>query len=176
MFVTEVGAVITTVLLATGHGAQFGFQFQITLWLWFTVLFANFAEAMAEGPRKGPGRYPPRPPDRNVCQSSASRNESVRKRSRGPQLRKDEWWWSRRVELIPGDGEVIDGAATVDESAITGESAPVIRESGGDRSAVTGGTRVLSDRHQDQDYFQPRRDLSGSDDWSGRRRGPAENA
>ena len=143
MFVTEVGAAITTVLLVTGHGANFGFQFQIALWLWFTVLFANFAEAMAEGRGKAQARA-----------LRATRTQTYANRLTGngtiekvpaEQLRKGDVVVVSAGELIPGDGEVIEGAATVDESAITGESAPVIRESGGDRSAVTGGTKVLSD-------------------------------
>src|SRR5208282_5947265 len=143
MFVTEVGAAITTVLLVTGHGANFGFQFQIALWLWFTVLFANFAEAMAEGRGKAQAR---------ALRSTRTDTFAGRLESDGTVetiaanlLRKGDVVVVSAGELIPGDGEVIDGAATVDESAITGESAPVIRESGGDRSAVTGGTRVLSD-------------------------------
>jgi len=144
MFVTEVGAAITTVLLVTGHGANFGFQFQIALWLWFTVLFANFAEAMAEGRGKAQARA-----------LRSTRTQTFANRLRGndtiekipaDQLRKGDVVVVCAGELIPGDGEVIEGAATVDESAITGESAPVIRESGGDRSAVTGGTKVLSDQ------------------------------
>jgi potassium-transporting ATPase ATP-binding subunit len=144
MFVTEVGAAITTVLLVTGHGANFGFQFQIALWLWFTVLFANFAEAMAEGRGKAQARA-----------LRSTRTQTFANRLRGndtiekipaDQLRKGDVVVVSAGELIPGDGEVIEGAATVDESAITGESAPVIRESGGDRSAVTGGTKVLSDQ------------------------------
>ncbi len=144
MFVTEVGAAITTVLLVTGHGANFGFQFQIALWLWFTVLFANFAEAMAEGRGKAQAR---------ALRSTRTQTFANRLKSDGTVekiganlLRKGDVVVVSAGELIPGDGEVIDGAATVDESAITGESAPVIRESGGDRSAVTGGTKVLSDK------------------------------
>src|ERR1700758_2019802 len=143
MFVTEVGAAITTVLLVTGHGANFGFQFQIALWLWFTVLFANFAEAMAEGRGKAQARAlrATRP------QTFANRltGKGTVEKVPADQLRKGDVVVVSAGELIPGDGEVIEGAATVDESAITGESAPVIRESGGDRSAVTGGTKVLSD-------------------------------
>ncbi len=144
MFVTEVGAAITTVLLVTGHGVNFGFQFQIALWLWFTVLFANFAEAMAEGRGKAQAR---------ALRSTRTQTFANRLKSDGTVekiaanlLRKGDVVVVSAGELIPGDGEVIDGAATVDESAITGESAPVIRESGGDRSAVTGGTKVLSDQ------------------------------
>src|SRR5580704_5662722 len=143
MFVTEIGALITTVLLVIGHGAHFGFQVQIALWLWFTVLFANFAEAMAEGRGKAQAKA-----------LRATRTETFGNRLKADGtveviaanlLRKGDVVVVSAGELIPGDGEVIDGAATVDESAITGESAPVIRESGGDRSAVTGGTKVLSD-------------------------------
>jgi len=146
MFVVEIGSVITSVLLAKDiaqHGAQVGFNLQITLWLWFTVLFANFAEAMAEG--------------RGKAQADAlrkARSESVANRLLpngetetvpGSKLRSGDVVMVLAGEFIPGDGEIIEGVASVDESAITGESAPVIRESGGDRSAVTGGTRVLSD-------------------------------
>jgi len=143
MFVTEVGAAVTTVLMFTGgQGAPFGFLLQITLWLWFTVLFANFAEAMAEG--------------RGKAQADALRNartqtfanrvkNGVTEKVTSEDLRKDDVVVVTAGEFIPGDGEIIQGAATVDESAITGESAPVVREAGGDRSAVTGGTRVLSD-------------------------------
>src|SRR6201981_2902188 len=144
MFVTEVGAAITTVLLVTGHGANFGFQFQIALWLCFTVLFANFAEAMAEGRGKAQARAL----RSTRTQTFANRfkgNDTIEKIA-ADQLRKGDVVVVSAGELIPGDGEVIEGAATVDESAITGESAPVIRESGGDRSAVTGGTKVLSDQ------------------------------
>src|SRR5215831_6144486 len=146
MFVTEVGAAITTVLLVTGRGAEFGFQFQIALWLWFTVLFANFAEAMAEGRGKAQAKALRATRTQTYANRLAS-NGSVEKIA-AEQLRKGDVVVVSAGELIPGDGEVIDGAATVDESAITGESAPVIRESGGDRSAVTGGTKVLSDQIQ----------------------------
>src|SRR6478736_6582384 len=143
MFVTEIGAVITTVLLATGHGAQFGFQLQISLWLWFTVLFANFAEAMAEG--RGKAQAKALRATRTETFANRLKSEGVIEKVAADLLRKGDVVVVSAGELIPGDGEVIDGAATVDESAITGESAPVIRESGGDRSAVTGGTKVLSD-------------------------------
>ena len=144
MFVTEVGALITTVLMFTGgQGASFGFLLQITLWLWFTVLFANFAEAMAEGRGKAQA---------DTLRKARTETEATRLRPDGKfgvvpsnLLRKDDIVLVKAGEFIPGDGEIIEGAATVDESAITGESAPVVRESGGDRSAVTGGTRVLSD-------------------------------
>lgn len=170
MFIVEIGSLLTTILgisslLGQGEAAQValnagktaeqaaqlsrdsaGFIFAISLWLWFTVLFANFAEAMAEG--------------RGKAQADAlrkSRKDVTARKLSGPQrtskvtevsassLRKEDIVLVEANDVIPGDGEVIEGVASVDESAITGESAPVIRESGGDRSAVTGGTRVLSD-------------------------------
>ncbi len=142
MFVVEVGSVVTTALLFRSSAA-FGFNLQITLWLWFTVLFANFAEAMAEG--------------RGKAQADAlrkARAETIANRVlpggkieqvASAKLRSGDVAMVAATEFIPGDGEIIEGVASVDESAITGESAPVIREAGGDRSAVTGGTRVLSD-------------------------------
>src|ERR1700732_2027589 len=149
MFVVEVGSLLTTLQVIRGLIAPIpsvtntGFEVQITLWLWFTVLFANFAEAMAEGRGKAQAKA-----------LRATRTETFGNRLKADGtveiiaanlLRKGDVVVVSAGELIPGDGEVIDGAATVDESAITGESAPVIRESGGDRSAVTGGTKVLSD-------------------------------
>ncbi|HKW65135.1 MAG TPA: potassium-transporting ATPase subunit KdpB [Candidatus Acidoferrum sp.] len=146
MFVVEVGAVVTTIQLiwnAAHHAGQFGFGLQITLWLWFTVLFANFAEAMAEGRGKAQA---------DTLRKARAETQAHRLRSDGSietvissKLRTGDIVVVAAGEFIPGDGEVIEGVASVDESAITGESAPVIRESGGDRSAVTGGTRVLSD-------------------------------
>ena len=145
MFVTGLGAVLSTLVLVFDafHGHFSGFVFQITLWLWFTVLFANFAEAMAEGRGKA-----------QAASLRASRSQTFARRLRGekeekvaaPELKLGDWIVCETNDIIPGDGEVIEGIASVDESAITGESAPVIRESGGDRSAVTGGTRVISDR------------------------------
>jgi K+-transporting ATPase ATPase B chain len=145
MFVVEVGSVLTTVLLFQDIVHRHGdtkFDLQITLWLWFTVLFANFAEAMAEG--------------RGKAQADALRQaktETIAYRIRSgaveevpsSMLRAQDLVRVSAGQMIPGDGEVVEGVASVDESAITGESAPVIRETGGDRSAVTGGTRVLSD-------------------------------
>ncbi len=146
MFVVEVGALLTTIELAIDtwrHAGQFGFGLQITLWLWFTVLFANFAEAMAEGRGKAQA---------DTLRKSRAETEAHLLRPNGSieviassKLRTGDVVVVVAGEFIPGDGEVIEGVASVDESAITGESAPVIRESGGDRSAVTGGTRVLSD-------------------------------
>jgi K+-transporting ATPase ATPase B chain len=146
MFVVEVGAVLTLIVLvrnALHHVPGFGFGLQITLWLWFTVLFANFAEAMAEGRGKAQAE---------TLRKARAETDARRERKDGSTeivpssaLRASDVVLVAAGELIPGDGEVIEGVASVDESAITGESAPVIRESGGDRSAVTGGTRVLSD-------------------------------
>jgi potassium-transporting ATPase ATP-binding subunit len=144
MFVTEVGAAITTFFLFFNGGKDLGFELQIALWLWFTVLFANFAEAMAEGRGKAQARAlrATRTQTFAMKLTSGGRVEKIG----AEQLRRGDIVLVSAGELIPGDGEVIEGAATVDESAITGESAPVIRESGGDRSAVTGGTKVLSDQ------------------------------
>ena len=143
MFVTEVGAAVTTVLMFSGtQGAPFGFLLQITLWLWFTVLFANFAEAMAEG--RGKAQADSLRKARTQTFANRIKGDSTEKVS-AEALRKGDLVIVKAAEFIPGDGEIIEGAATVDESAITGESAPVVREAGGDRSAVTGGTRVLSD-------------------------------
>ena len=149
MFVVEVGCVVTTIyfvydLLKPIAGVTNPkFDLQITLWLWFTVLFANFAEAMAEGRGKA-----------QADNLRRSRTETVAHRFinnhtediAAPDLRMGDVVVVAAGEFIPGDGEIIEGVASVDESAITGESAPVIREAGGDRSAVTGGTRVLSDQ------------------------------
>jgi K+-transporting ATPase ATPase B chain len=146
MFVVEVGSVLTSVLLIvdTFRGiGHFRFDLQITLWLWFTVLFANFAEAMAEGRGKAQA---------DALRLAKSETTAYKRNKNGEieeipssQLRVDDVVRVVAGQMIPGDGEVIEGVASVDESAITGESAPVIREAGGDRSAVTGGTRVLSD-------------------------------
>ena len=142
MFVTQVGALLTTVGIFTAP-SQRGFIAQLAVWLWFTVLFANFAEAVAEG--------------RGKAQANAlrkARKDTIARRLRGnreekvpaPDLQKGDLVVCETGDLIPADGDVVEGIASVDESAITGESAPVVRESGGDRCAVTGGTRVLSDR------------------------------
>jgi len=146
MFVVEVGSVLTTMLLVENyrhHPESFFFNLQITLWLWFTVLFANFAEAMAEGRGKA-----------QADTLRKAKGETIAKRYRDDgsfeevvsgSLRAGDTIYVAAGQYIAGDGEVIEGVASVDESAITGESAPVIREAGGDRSAVTGGTKVLSD-------------------------------
>ena len=145
MFVVELGSVLTTVMLflnlATHHG-HFRFNLQITLWLWFTVLFANFAEAMAEG--RGKAQADALRLAKSETTAYVIRSGKVEEVP-SSQLRKDDLVRVTASQMIPGDGEVTEGVASVDESAITGESAPVIREAGGDRSAVTGGTRVLSD-------------------------------
>jgi potassium-transporting ATPase ATP-binding subunit len=146
MFVVEVGSVITTVLLfkdIARHNPGFGFDLQITLWLWFTVLFANFAEAMAEGRGKAQAETLRRA--KSETQANRLLADGKIETVSGVKLRSGDVVVVSAGETIPGDGDIIEGVASVDESAITGESAPVIRESGGDRSAVTGGTRVLSD-------------------------------
>jgi len=145
MFVTEVGAAITTVLMFAGtEGAPFKFLLQVTLWLWFTVVFANFAEAMAEG--RGKAQADSLRKARTQTYGHRLTASGSTEQVAADQLRKGDLVIVTGGELIPGDGEIIEGAATIDESAITGESAPVVREAGGDRSAVTGGTRVLSDQ------------------------------
>src|ERR1700752_2737013 len=146
MFVVEVGAVVTTVDLLREiphHSNEFGFALQITLWLWFTVLFANFAEAMAEG--RGKAQAETLRKARSETHARRMKADGTFEDVPGSKLRAEDMVVVRAGEFIPGDGEVVVGVASVDESAITGESAPVIREAGGDRSAVTGGTRVLSD-------------------------------
>ena len=147
MFVVEIGSVVTSVLLvrdALAHRIGFGFNLQITLWLWFTVLFANFAEAMAEGRGKAQAETLRKARSETMARRllSNGQTESVP----GSKLCTGDLVVVAAGEVIPGDGDVMEGVASVDESAITGESAPVIREAGGDRSAVTGGTRVLSDQ------------------------------
>jgi len=142
MFVTEVGALLTTVAIFTTK-TDHGFIIQLAVWLWFTVLFANFAEAVAEGRGKA-----------QAASLRAARKDTIARRLKNgaeikvpaPALEKGDLVVCETGDVIPADGEVIEGIASVDEAAITGESAPVIRESGGDRSAVTGGTRVISDR------------------------------
>ena len=146
MFVVEIGSVLTTLSLIrhviTGGGAV-GFELQITFWLWLTVFFANFAEAMAEGRGKAQADALRRAKTETVA--SRERQDRSYEVVPAPSLRKGDIVRVAAGEVIPADGEIIEGVASVDESAITGESAPVIRESGGDRSSVTGGTRVLSD-------------------------------
>src|SRR5690242_16865390 len=146
MFVVEIGSVVTTYDLirdAFIHHASLGFELQITIWLWFTVFFANFAEAMAEG--RGKAQADTLRKARAETMARRLRADGSEEKIPGSKLRTGDRVRVTAGEFIPGDGEVVQGVASVDESAITGESAPVIRESGGDRSAVTGGTRVLSD-------------------------------
>ena len=142
MFVVEIGSVITTILLFKG-GSAFKFNLQITLWLWFTVLFATFAEAMAEG--RGKAQADTLRKARSETEAKRLLPDGTTETVASAKLRSGDIVVVIAGDLVPGDGEVIEGVASVDESAITGESAPVIREAGGDRSAVTGGTRVLSD-------------------------------
>jgi potassium-transporting ATPase ATP-binding subunit len=147
MFVVEVGAVAASIDLTYGvlhHAPGFAFSLQITVWLWFTLLFANFAEAMAEGRGKAQAETLRKSRAETVAHRVKENGET--EDVSGAKLRSGDIVVIVAGEMIPGDGEVIEGIASVDESAITGESAPVIRESGGDRSAVTGGTRVLSDQ------------------------------
>jgi K+-transporting ATPase ATPase B chain len=150
MFVVEIGSLLTTLQLIRGIVAPIpnvtnsGFELQLTLWLWFTVLFANFAEAMAEG--RGKAQADNLRKAKTETKANRLLPDGQVEIINAPQLRKDDVVIVRAGEFIPGDGEIIEGVASVDESAITGESAPVIREAGGDRSAVTGGTRVLSDQ------------------------------
>ncbi len=146
MFVVEITALAVTVILVrnliAGTREMAGFELQIALWLWFTVAFANFAEAMAEGRGKAQADNLRR--TRTETQACVIR-DGQEQRVPATSLRKGDVVMVRAGEVIPGDGEVIEGVAAVNEAAITGESAPVIRESGGDRSAVTGGTTVISD-------------------------------
>ena len=145
MFVVEIGSVLTTAHADRQHhppSPGFGFNLQITLWLWFTVLFANFAEAMAEGRGKAQADTLRKAKGETIAQALHAREP---RRVASGQLRAGDIIYVEAGHYIAGDGEVIEGVASVDESAITGESAPVIREAGGDRSAVTGGTKVLSD-------------------------------
>src|SRR5258707_1231464 len=156
MFVVEIGSVITTIefvrsLIDSTLATDRGFIFGVAVWLWFTVLFANFAEAMAEGRGKAQADTLRRARSETLARrlraddTAPSLRAAPTEQVAAPQLRKGDLVLVEAGEMIPSDGEIIEGVASVDESAITGESAPVIRESGGDRSAVTGGTRVLSD-------------------------------
>jgi potassium-transporting ATPase ATP-binding subunit len=153
MFVVEVGAAVTTVFLvrdvAAGAG-EIGFTSQIVIWLWFTVLFANFAEAMAEARGKAQAdslrKTKTDANAKRIMSGKSADGNKLIEQVPASKLRSGDTVLVEAGDLIPSDGDVIDGIATVDESVITGESAPVIRESGGDRSAVTGGTRVLSDQ------------------------------
>ena len=145
MFVTFVGAVVTTLSFIGGlvRGLFSSFELQVSIWLWLTVVFANFAEALAEGRGKAQAESLRKTRTRLSAHRIKDGREST---VPATDLRKNDVIVCLAGDTIPADGEVIEGIASVDESAITGESAPVIRESGGDRSAVTGGTRVISDR------------------------------
>jgi len=145
MFIVEVGAVFTTVL-AIASPSVFGWL--IVIWLWLTALFANLAEAVAEGRGKAQADALRRAKTDTIARRLVDPAvlDGAEEPVPAPDLRPGDRVVCEAGDVIPGDGDVIDGIASVDESAITGESAPVIRESGGDRSSVTGGTRVLSDR------------------------------
>jgi potassium-transporting ATPase ATP-binding subunit len=144
MFVTEVGALVTTLtLVVPGAAESLGFRLQISIWLWLTVILANFAEALAEG--RGKAQAASLRKSRAQTFGNLRQADGKTKRVPSESLRKGDVVVVSAGEVIPGDGEVIQGVAMVNESAITGESAPVVRESGGDRSAVTGGTLVISD-------------------------------
>src|SRR5688572_15010231 len=148
MFVLEIVTLLTTIILLRDlfiGGDGIGFTFQIVLWLWFTLLFANFAEAVAEG--RGKAQADALRRQRTEAQAKLLRSESAQDYDLvpGTSLKVGDVVLVEAGDTIPSDGEVIEGIASVNEAAITGESAPVIRESGGDRSAVTGGTQVLSD-------------------------------
>ncbi len=148
MFVVEVVAMLTTVIFVrelVSGGGTLGFTFQIIVWLWLTVLFANFAEAVAEGRGKAQAATLRKARTETMAKRLASINAKEYETVAAPSLQPGDIVLVEAGEFIASDGEVVEGIASVDESAITGESAPVIRESGGDRSAVTGGTRVLSD-------------------------------
>src|SRR5262245_23901243 len=148
MFVLEIVTILTTIILIrdliTG-GENIAFEFQIILWLWFTVLFANFAEAIAEGRGKAQAEALRRQRTETQAKLLTGPDQRSHKLVPGTSLKVGDVVLVEAGDIIPSDGEVIEGIATVNEAAITGESAPVIRESGGDRSAVTGGTQVLSD-------------------------------
>jgi K+-transporting ATPase ATPase B chain len=148
MFVVEVVAALTTVIFVRDmitHGEFLSFTFQIVAWLWITVLFANLAEAVAEGRGKAQAATLRKARTETVAKRLTAVGATQYQEVAAPDLKQGDIVLVEMGDLIPSDGEVIEGIASVDESAITGESAPVIRESGGDRSAVTGGTRVLSD-------------------------------
>ncbi|HVH81107.1 MAG TPA: potassium-transporting ATPase subunit KdpB [Stellaceae bacterium] len=148
MFAVEVVSLATTILFVRDLlvGSNAWFSGQISLWLWFTVLFANFAEAVAEGRGKAQAASLRATQTQAVAKRLATKDDTQWQEIPAAQLRLGDLVLVEAGDLIPSDGEIIEGIASVDESAITGESAPVIRESGGDRSAVTGGTRVLSDQ------------------------------
>jgi len=145
IFIVAIGAVFTTIVVVIGifQGGYSNFHLQIAIWLWFTVLFANFSEAIAEGRGKAQAESLRKNRSQIKARKLAGKKEIM---VFATELKTDDIVICEAGDIIPSDGEVIDGIASIDESAITGESAPVIRESGGDRSAVTGGTKVISDR------------------------------
>lgn len=160
MFVVEIGSIITTILFFISlfdsdlSGSGPAFTGLVTIWLWFTLLFANYSEALAEGHGRAQAEALKRMRSTTTAnkvsaeysiESGVPPQESQLTQCSSADLRKDDVFFVKAGETIPNDGEIVLGVASVDESAITGESAPVIRESGGDRNAVTGGTRVLSD-------------------------------
>ena len=144
MFAVEMGAVLTTMITVRDiiAGGNFGFDVQISIWLWFTILFANFAEALAEG--RGRAQAETLRQARSEAIANRLLENGSTEQVSALELRKGDLILAKDGEIIPGDGEIVNGVALVDESAITGESAPVVREAGGDRCGVTGGTRVLS--------------------------------
>lgn len=154
MFVVEIGSVLTIILWLESLGGKGEasplFIGSICLWLWFTVLFANFSEALAEGRGKAQAealRQTRKDTNAKIIRALPAKGERPGKYSvvSSAVLKQGDLYLVEAGDILPADGEIIDGIASVDESAVTGESAPVIRESGGDRSAVTGGTRILSD-------------------------------
>jgi K+-transporting ATPase ATPase B chain len=149
MFAVYMGSILTTLLWVKAIVAPTGesprFILGVGVWLWFTVLFANFAEAIAEGNGKAQAASLRKSRTQVTAHRIVERLSKATEDVPAPDLKVDDLVLVRAGEVIPADGEVIEGAASVDESAITGESAPVVRESGGDRSAVTGGTKVISD-------------------------------
>mgnify|MGYP000875335382 FL=1 len=144
MLIVEIGSILTTVIVFSNifSGEKFSFNLQVSIWLWFTIIFANFAESLAEIQSKA--RAETLRKARSELFATKLLSGNTTERVSAMSLRKDDLIIIEEGDIIPGDGEIIDGTALVDESAITGESAPVIRESGGDRSSVTGGTRLLS--------------------------------
>ncbi len=155
MFVAEVGSLLTTVLWVQaliGKGeAPAGFVGTITLWLWFTVLFANFSEALAEGRGKAQAESLRKSRQDTLAKYLHGKSDTLETARKGVELvssamlQKNDLYLVEAGDILPADGEIMVGIASVDESAVTGESAPVVREAGGDRSAVTGGTHLLSD-------------------------------
>ena len=149
MFTVELVAIVATILTVRDivvHAPGIGFEIQLVAWLWVTVLFATFAEAVAEGRGKAQAETLRRMRSDTIAKVLIGVPDDVYKPTRASMLEVGDIVLVEAGDVVPGDGEIVEGVATIDESAITGESAPVIREAGGDRSAVTGGTKVLSDR------------------------------